>query len=81
MTNHQKLERLFLDVFLLDASEYRLDLQRVQVDTWDSLGIVSLGVGIEETFGYHPTPQEARALASVPDVIALLESKGILFDG
>jgi acyl carrier protein len=81
MTNHDKLEQLFLDVFLLDASEYRLDLQRSEVDTWDSLGIVSLGVGIEETFGYHPTPAEARALASVSDVIALLTSKGIAFDG
>ena len=81
MSNHAKLEQLFLDVFLIDASEYRLDLQRSEVDTWDSLGIVSLGVGIEETFGYHPTPEEARALASVQDVIALLQSKGIAFDG
>jgi len=81
MTNHQKLEQLFLDVFLIEPSEYRLDLRRSEVDTWDSLGVVSLGVGIEETFGYHPTPAEARALASVPDVIALLESRGIGFDG
>ena len=81
MTNHSKLEQLFLDVFLMDVSEYHLDLQRSEVDTWDSLGIVSLGVGIEETFGYHPTPEEARALASVADVIALLKSKGIAFDG
>ena len=80
MTNHEKLAQLFLDVFLIDASEYHEGLQRSQVETWDSLGIVSLGVGIEETFGYHPTPAEARALASVADVIALLKSKGIAFD-
>ena len=48
--------------------------------TWDSLGVVSIGVGLTETFGYHPTPAEATALASVEDIVRLLEAKGIVFD-
>ncbi len=80
MTNHEKLKQLFLDVFLIDEGEYRLELRQAEVETWDSLGVVALGVGIEETFGYHPTPDEARALGSVADVIALLRNKGISFD-
>ena len=77
MSNRAKLKQLMLDVFLLDDSEFRFDLRRSEVDTWDSLGVVSLAVGVHQTFGYHPTPEEATALASVADVIALLEARGI----
>jgi acyl carrier protein len=77
MSNRAKLQQLFLDVFLLDASEFHFELRRADIDTWDSLGVVSLAVGIHQTFGYHPTPDEATSLASVADVIALLESHGI----
>ena len=79
MTNLEKLSQLFCDVFLITPAEFSRTLTRSQIDTWDSLGVVSLGVGIQDTFGYHPTPAEANALASVADVIALLESKDISF--
>jgi acyl carrier protein len=79
MTNLEKLKNLIVDVFLIDPSEFRLDLRREDVDTWDSLGVVSIGVGIEEIFGYHPTPDEARALRGVQDIATLLTSKGITF--
>lgn len=77
MSNRAKLKQLILDVFLLDESEFSFELTRPAVDTWDSLGVVSLAVGIHQTFGYHPTPDEATALAGIPDVIALLEARGI----
>lgn len=80
MTNLEKLEQLFLDVFLLAPGEWKLTLSRDDIDTWDSLGVVSLGVGLQETFGYHPTPAEAVALRSVGDVIALLEAHGVHFN-
>lgn len=80
MSNRTKLKQLVIDVFLLDESEFRFDLRRDQIDTWDSLGVVSLAVGIHETFGYHPTPAEATALAGVDDVIALLTARGIAID-
>lgn len=80
MSNRAKLKQLVLDVFLLDDAEYRPDLTRADIDTWDSLGVVSLAVGIHQTFGYHPTPDEATALASLADVVSLLESRGIRLD-
>jgi acyl carrier protein len=80
MSNRAKLKQLVLDVFLLDDAEYRPDLARSDIDTWDSLGVVSLAVGIHQTFGYHPTPDEATALASLSDVVTLLESRGIRLD-
>lgn len=80
MTNHEKLKQLLTDVYLLDASEYRLDLRPDEIDTWDSLGTVSMAVGIQETFGYHLTPDEANSIQSIQQIIDILESKGISFD-
>ena len=52
-------------------------MTREEVETWDSLGVVSIAVGIDEVFGYHPTPEEATGIRSVTDIIDLLVSKGI----
>jgi acyl carrier protein len=80
MSNREKLRRLIMDTFLLEEHEFTFELRRDQVETWDSLGIVAIGVGIKDTFGYHPTPAEAVALAGVPEIIALLRAKGYAFD-
>ena len=80
MSNLEKLEELIVDTFLLDASEYHLDLKREDVDTWDSLGIVSMAVGVHETFGYHFTPEQATGIESVRDIVRILEAQGISFD-
>jgi acyl carrier protein len=69
-----------MDTFLFGPDEFRLDLMRSEVETWDSLGVVSLAVGIEETFGYHLTPDEAMGLKGIADIIQVLTSKGIDFD-
>jgi len=81
MNNREKLENLLLDVFLLTPSEFRFNLKQEEVDTWDSLGVVAMAVGVQETFGYHMTPEEATGIKSVQDIINLLESKGISFNG
>ncbi len=77
--NAEKLEELLIDVFLLEPEEFALSLQRDQVDTWDSLGVVSLAVGVQETFGYHFTPEEATSLDSFQGIVDLLQTKGISF--
>jgi acyl carrier protein len=77
VSNGEKLRQLVMDVLLLDDDEYRIDLAREDVETWDSLGVVSIAVGIDEVFGYHPTPVEATGIHSVTDIIELLASKGI----
>lgn len=66
-----------MDVFLLEDGELSHDLRRADLDTWDSLGTVSLAVGVEEVFGYHMTPDEATRLESVGDLVLLLRAKGI----
>ena len=80
MSNRDKLRELLIDVFLLEPDEFRFDLRRDEVETWDSLGVVSVAVGVDETYGYHMTPEEATSLNTVGDLIALLRTKGIDFD-
>lgn len=80
MTNHVKLKQLILDVFLLSEEEYSLNLKREDIQTWDSLGVVSMAVGIQETFGYHLKPEQATAIASVSDIIQVLTENGVHFD-
>ena len=78
--NNEKLAELLTEVFLLEPDEFSLDLKRENVETWDSLGIVAMAVGIQEEFGYHFTPEEATGIQSVKDIITILTSKGISFD-
>ena len=80
MTNKEKLQTLVYDVFLLSPEEFRFDLKRSEVETWDSLGIVSMAVGVQQAFGYHFTPEEATGIQSVNDIIKVLTSKGISFE-
>ena len=80
MTNHEKLRELLIDVFLLDPSEYDVGLTRDDIDTWDSLGVVSMAVGVHETFGHHMSPEEAMGIGSVRDIVTYLRSKGVPFD-
>lgn len=80
MENREKLKKVVEDVFLLQPGEFRFDLRRDEVETWDSFGVVSLAVGIQEAFGYHFTPAEATNIKSVGDVISVLSEKGFNFD-
>lgn len=69
-----------MDVFLIDESEYSLELSQEDVETWDSMGLVAMGVGIEETFGYHPSQEEALSIRKFQDVVDMLTSKDISFE-
>ena len=79
MTNREKLSDLLLDIFLLEPEEFSFDLTREDVETWDSLAVVSVAVGVKETLGYHFTLEEATGVARVQDITDLLENKGISF--
>ena len=79
MNNREKLEDLLLDVLLLDPSEFRFNLKREEIQTWDSMAVVAIAVGVDETFGYHFTPEEATSLTGVADIISILETRGISF--
>jgi acyl carrier protein len=79
MSNRSRLQSLLEDILLLSEGEFRFDLRRQDVATWDSRGVVAIATGVEEEFGYHMTEAEAVGVSSVPDLIAVLESHGVSF--
>jgi acyl carrier protein len=79
MENRKKLRDLLMEVLLLSDEEFSLDLKREQVETWDSLAVVAIAAGVDETFGYHLTPDEAVGLTGVQDIVRILEREGISF--
>ena len=80
MTNKEKLEDLMIDILLIDPEEYSLNLKREDIDSWDSLAVVSIAVGCHETFGYHFDPAEATSINCVQDIMRILETKSISFN-
>lgn len=79
MTNREKLQDLLQDILLLDPSEFRFDLRREEVETWDSMSVVAIAVGVDETFGHHMSPDEAMQVAGVADIMTFLEGRGVSF--
>jgi acyl carrier protein len=77
VTGREKLNDLLMDVLLLEGGELSDELQRADLDTWDSLGVLSLAVGVEEVFGYHMTPEEVMRLDSIGDLVGLLRARGV----
>ena len=79
MENRQKLRDLLMDVLLLSDEEFSFDLRREQIETWDSLAVVAIAAGLDETFGYHFTPDEAVSATGVRDIMKVLEREGVSF--
>lgn len=80
MSNRDRLKRLLLDVFLLNEADFRWDMTREQIPTWDSIGAVSLVVGLQDTFGCRLTQAEALSLRTIHDVVQVLTEKGVVLD-
>jgi acyl carrier protein len=80
VSNREKLKELLIEVFLLSEDEFSFDLTKEQIQTWDSLGVVSLAVGVQEAFGYHFAPEQAVSLRSVADIVDILSKNGVPFD-
>ena len=79
MSNRDRLKELLIDIFSLEEDEFSFDLSRDDIETWDSLGIVSMAVGVREVFGYHFQQAEALEIDSVADIIERLEAEGVSF--
>ena len=80
MSRRDDLKELLADIFLMDPEEIEFSMSRDDLENWDSLAIVSIAVGVRQTYGYHFTPDEANSIQKFQDIIDLLETKDISFD-
>lgn len=75
--NDRRLCDLLVSVFMMDESQYRDENGPAQIEGWDSLSLVSVAVGVHETFGHHMTPEEVGEIRTVGDIKAYLRNKGV----
>jgi len=78
--NDLKLRNLLVETLLIEDEQYRNENGPDTIETWDSLAMVRIAVGVEEVFGYKMTPEEMVSLDSIGDIKAILRSHDIGFD-
>ena len=78
--NDVKLRNLLVEILLIDDNQFRDENGPDMIETWDSLAMVRIAVGVEEAFGYNMTPEEMVSLDSIGDIKAILRSHDIGFD-
>jgi acyl carrier protein len=78
--NDVKLRNLLVEILLIDDNQYRDENGPDTIETWDSLAMVRIAVGIEGAFAYNMTPEEMVSMESIGDIKAILRSHDIVFD-
>lgn len=78
--NDAKLRALLVEVLLIDESEYRDDTGPDDIETWDSLAMVSIATGVRREFAYEMTPEEMVSLECIGDIKDLLRRNGAVFE-
>jgi len=78
--NDLKLHNLLVEILLIDDEQYRDENGPDAIETWDSMAMVRIAMGIEEAFGYRMAPEEMVSLDSIGDIKAILRSRNIPFD-
>ena len=70
-----KLQTIFREVFDDDALQLADDTSRETLEAWDSLGHIRLVSAMEDGLGVSFTLDEIEAMASVPQILAVLAAK------
>ncbi len=68
------------DVFGTPPERIRRETPRTDIETWDSLGVLTLMARLDEDFHVLLTEEEIQQLRSVGDILDLLRKRGILKD-
>jgi acyl carrier protein len=75
MTTFERVRELLVRVLGVPPESVALEMVRSQFERWDSLNHLTLVMELEGEFGLSLTLDEMTALASVRDIIALVDSK------
>ncbi|MBR0223373.1 MAG: acyl carrier protein [Bacteroidales bacterium] len=72
MTNLEKLNGVFCEVFLVDAAALGTDFDSQHVDGWDSVRQLSLASNLEDTFDIMLDPVDILELTSYENAKSML---------
>ncbi|MDQ6666513.1 MAG: acyl carrier protein [Acidobacteriota bacterium] len=76
-TIHQRVRRVFQEIFDDDAMEVNNESSAKTMPEWDSLAHVRLIIALEEEFDIKFTTHEVVQMACVGDLEEALASKGV----
>jgi acyl carrier protein len=75
MTNEERLQNVFRDVFDDESILIRRELTAKDVENWDSLSHVSMLAAVEKEFGFRFNLAEVRGLKNVGELLDLIQKK------
>ena len=75
MTNLEKLNQIFCDVYNVDESVLNETFINTNVETWDSIHQLSMVAAIEEAFDLMMDAEDILEMTSYENVKQLLASK------
>ena len=75
MTNLEKLNQIFCEVYSVEESALNEEFVNTNVDTWDSIHQLSMVAAIEETFDLMMDAEDILEMTSYENVKKLLTSK------
>ena len=69
------------EVFETPVEKIRPETKKDEIESWDSLGILTLMARLDEDFQILLTEEEIQQLRSVQDILNLLRKREMLGDG
>lgn len=78
--NDQKLLRLLIDILLIEENQYRDEYGPDEIETWDSLAMVTIASAVEREFGCAMSPEEMVSMESIGDIKLILRARGTDFE-
>ena len=77
MTNKEKYDNIFIEVFAIEKSRLNENFNKDQIDTWDSVHQLNLVNLAEDTFDLMLDPEQIMDFTSYQKGIEILKSQGI----
>lgn len=77
MTNIEKLNNIFVEVFGVEGAALNANFRKENVAAWDSIHQLSVVTAMEETFDILLDPEDIIALDSYHAAKEILEKNGI----
>lgn len=79
-TNNGRLRNLLVEILLIDEDQYRDEYGPDEIETWDSLAMVTIASGVEAEFGYAMSSDEIVSMDTIGAIKSILRSQGIELD-
>lgn len=77
MTNIEKLNQIFCEVFSVETSALNAEFNNKTVDGWDSVRQLSLTSAVEDTFDIMLDPEDILEFTSYDNAKAILQKNDI----